>query len=109
LVPVTVSATSLSFAATKVGTTSALKSITITNNQAVAIGLNPGIGGTNAADFAVSAAGTTCATSLAADSSCVYSLAFSPVLKGALSAVLDITDSPDPDSPYLINLSGTGR
>ena len=107
LIPVSVSATSLKLASSAVGNTSAAKNITITNNQTGPISLSPVVGGANPVDFLI-AASSTCGATLAANSKCVYSVAFSPTGIGARTATLSLTDSPDPNSPYAISLSGTG-
>ena len=108
MLPVKLSATSVAFASTKVGKTSSSKSVTVTNDQPVAISLSIGMAGTDSGDFAI-ASSTTCTATLAANSNCVYTLTFAPVAKGSRTATLTIADSPDPNDPYLINLSGTGR
>lgn len=100
----------LNFSATKVGTTSAAKTVTVTNNQAVAISLlNALISGTNPADFAISGAGTTCGSSLAAKGNCAYAVTFKPLAKGGRNATLRISDSPDSGSPHPVALSGQGK
>ena len=108
VLPVKLSATSVTFASTKVGKTSSSKSVTVTNNQPVAVSLSLGLDGTDPGDFAI-ASSTTCAATLAANRNCVYTLTFAPAAKGTRSAILTIADSPDPNDPYLITLSGTGR
>jgi hypothetical protein len=107
LVPVTVSVTNVAFGSVKGGNTSTAKTVTVTNKQAGAISLSGAIGGTNAGDFAITAA-STCGSSLAANSSCKYSLTFAPSAKGSRSGSLTITDHPDPNSPYSVALTGTG-
>ena len=82
--------------------------VTVTNNnQSVAITLSDALGGSHPGDFAVGA-GTTCGSSLAATSSCVYAVTFKPLARKSRSASLNITASPDPGSPHAITLSGTG-
>jgi hypothetical protein len=104
---VTVLPTSLSFGSFKVGTKSPPQMVTVTNNQAVAITLSDALGGNNPGDFAVGA-GTTCGSSLAATSSCVYAVTFKPLARKSRHATLNISASPDPGSPHAIALSGTG-
>jgi Abnormal spindle-like microcephaly-assoc'd, ASPM-SPD-2-Hydin len=107
LIPVSVSTTSVTMASSAVGNTSATKNITVTNNQNGPISFSPVLGGANPADFVI-AASSTCTATLAANSKCVYSVAFSPTAIGARTATLSLTDSPDPNSPYAISLSGAG-
>jgi hypothetical protein len=54
LVPVTVSATSLSFGSVALGGTSVIKNLTVTNNQAAPISLSGVLGGTNSGAIAES-------------------------------------------------------
>jgi hypothetical protein len=104
---VSVSPTSEKFLATAVGTTSASKTITIKNHLKTTLTIS-GISftGTNAGDFAESA--TTCTGSLAALSSCTFSVTFTPTATGARSAVLSISDNAI-GSPQTVPLSGTGK
>jgi hypothetical protein len=104
---VTTLPTSLAFGSFMVGTQSPPQMVVVTNNQSVAITLGVSLGGANPANFAI-AAGTTCGSSLAATSSCVYAVIFKPLAKKSRSATLSITASPDPASPHAIGLSGTG-
>ena len=106
---VTVSPNKLNFSATKVGTTSAAKTVTVTNNQAVAISLSAPISGPNSANFAISGAGTTCGSSLAAKGNCAYAVTFKPSAKGGRNATLGISGIPDSGSPHPVALSGQGK
>jgi len=107
--PVTLSPTSVSFGSIAVGSTSAARTVTVRNNQAVAISLSAGISGTNAADFAINTVGTTCGPTLVAKGNCAYAVTFTPRARGARSATLTITDSPnDSSSPHSVALSGRG-
>jgi Tol biopolymer transport system component len=105
--PVSVSPTSLVFAAQSVGTTSASKAVSIKNNLPTALVLL-GIttGGQNPSDFQQTA--TTCGTSLAAGATCTVSISFTAGAKGSRAATLSITDSAI-TSPQVVNLSGTGK
>ena len=104
---VSVLPTSLTFGSFRVGTQSAAKMVTVTNNQAVAITLSAALAGRNPGDFAIGA-GTTCGASLAATSSCVYSVTFKPLARKGRSATLNVSASPDSGSPHAVTLSGTG-
>jgi Abnormal spindle-like microcephaly-assoc'd, ASPM-SPD-2-Hydin len=104
---VSVSPTSAKFLATKVGTTSAAKTITIKNHLKTTLTFSGiTITGTNPGDFAQSA--TTCGSALAALSSCTVSVTFTPTATGARSAVLRISDTAV-GSPQTVALSGTGK
>jgi len=86
-----------------VNTTSAAKTFTLTNSQAVAL---TSISIKTTGDFAVSS--TTCGTSLAAKTSCTISVTFTPKTTGALTGTLSVTESGDPSS-LTSNLKGTGK
>jgi hypothetical protein len=91
------------YAAQKVGTTSAAKVFTLANKQSVA--LNSIVPSTTG-DFSVSA--TTCATSLAAKGSCTISVVFTPTATGTRTGSLSVADSAV-GSPQTSSLTGTGK
>ena len=99
-----VSPTGINFGTVTTGTSSAAKSVKLTNYQPVAISVNPGISGPG---FAI-ASGGTCTGSLAAKSSCTINLTFSPSVQGNATGTLTITDSPDIASPHSVALRGNG-
>jgi hypothetical protein len=106
---VRLSPTSLGFGPQRVDTTSAPKSVTLTNlgNTPLRIeGL--ALGGTAAGDFAIQS-GSTCAagSAVAVEGSCTINLAFKPSAAGAQSATLVISDS-DPSNSQTVGLNGTG-
>ncbi len=104
--PVTLSPTSLTFAATPVGTTTAAQVVTVKNTGTAALTLtSETITGTNATSYIKSA--TTCGTSLAVGATCTVSVAFKPAAAGALTGALSIADSAT-GSPQTVALSGTG-
>jgi Abnormal spindle-like microcephaly-assoc'd, ASPM-SPD-2-Hydin len=106
--PLTVSLTptSLIFAPTAVGATSAAQLVTVKNNTAAAITLtSETITGTNASSFVKGT--TTCTASLAASASCTVSITFKPTTTGTLTANLSVADSAT-GSPQLATLTGTG-
>ncbi len=107
ILPVSVSPTSLKFANTKVGTTSAAKIVTITNSLPATLSIS-GIApaGTNAGDFAVQT--TTCGATLGAGSKCSVVVAFTPTGTGSRVATLSISDAAV-TSPQTVALSGTGK
>ncbi len=102
IAPVTFSATSLSFSTTVAGNTSAAKTVTLTNNQAITLG---NIGIAASAPFAV--ASNPCGTSLIAGKSCTVGVTFSPTAVGSATGTLTFSDSAI-TSPQTVSLSGTG-
>jgi len=107
ILPVSVSPTSLKFANTKVGTTSAAKIVTITNSLPATLSISSiAPAGTNAGDFAVQT--TTCGATLAVGSKCSVVVAFTPTATGSRVATLSISDGAV-TSPQTVALSGTGK
>ena len=103
---VTLAPTSLTFASTNDGATTAAQLVTVKNSGTAALALTSAtITGTNASSFVKSA--TTCGTSLAVGATCTVSVEFKPVAAGALTATLSIADSAA-GSPQAVKLSGTG-
>src|ERR1019366_9164994 len=89
---VTLTPTSLAFASTNVGVTTAAQVVTVKNSGTAALTLtSETITGTNATSFLKSA--TTCGTSLAVGASCTVSVEFKPAAAGALTASLAIADN----------------
>ncbi len=109
---ITVSPTSLDFGTQLIHVPSAEQFVTVTNNTASAIALTlpPTTTGTNAADFAGVADGTTpCTASLAGGASCSIGVTFTPSVAAAETATLNIVDGLDgPSHPMLVALSGNG-
>ena len=98
------SATSLTFAAQANGTTSAAGVITVSNTGNATLTVSGvTIGGVDAAMFAAS---TTCA-SVAAGSSCTISVTYAPTALGGASATLSIAANVT-GSPVNVTLAGTG-
>jgi len=96
---------SLGFGSVHVGTTSAAKTITLTNIGTTALTISAiSISGTNPGDFLQT---HTCGKSLAAGASCTISVKFKPTAKGARSAAVSVTDNAA-GSPQKVPLSGTG-
>ena len=103
---VTLTPTSLTFASTTVGVTTAAQVVTVKNSGTAALTLtSETITGTNATSFLKSA--TTCGTSLAAAATCTVSVEFKPAAAGALTASLSIADNAT-GSPQTVTLIGTG-
>ncbi len=103
----TLSPSSLGFGNVALGSTSASKNLTLSNNQSVALNISGiAIGGANASDFVKV---TTCGASLAAFASCTISVQFKPAAAetlGAKSASIAVTDNAN-NSPQTASLSGS--
>jgi len=98
--------TSLSFGNQKTGTTSASKTITLTNTGTTQLTLSTvSISG----NFAL-ATGTTCAhnTALAANANCLIKVTFTPTSKGSKSGTVTVTDNAL-HGTSTAGLSGTGN
>ena len=92
----------LNFPTTKVGTTTAAKTVTLRNNlPSTLTGISYSITG----PFAV--ATTTCTTILGSNTGCKISITFTPTVKGAATGTLTVNDSAN-NSPQTVKLSGTG-
>ncbi len=102
--PATLTPATATYAAQKVGTTSAAKVFTLANKQSVALD-NIVISPTG--DFSVSTT-TTCTTSLAAKSTCKISVTFTPTATGTRTGSLSVSDSAN-NSPQTSTLMGTGK
>jgi len=102
-VQATLTPTSKTFPAEKVGTSSPAKVFTLANKQSVAL---TGISISTTGDFSASA--TTCTTSLAAKSSCTISVVFTPTATGTRTGTLQVSDSAV-GSPQTSSLTGTGK
>jgi hypothetical protein len=104
--PVTVIPRALSFGTVQVGTTSAVKNVTVTNNLKTSLTIGTiGFTGADPADFAQT---NTCGNSLNAGAQCTVSVTFTPTATRARTATLSITDSAS-TSPQTLSLNGTGN
>jgi YVTN family beta-propeller protein len=101
---VTVSPTSLTFATQKVGTKSAAKTVTLTNNLPAALPFSLSFTGADPNDFAAT---NNCSSSAPAKSHCSISVTFTPGTTGKRTATLNVNDSAN-NSPQTVSLSGTG-
>jgi hypothetical protein len=102
---VTVSPTSLTFAAQAVGTTSPSQQVTLTNSQSTALTINNIFGGgADPGDFKQS---NNCGSSVAAGGSCTINISFAPTATGTRTATLSVSDSAN-NSPQVVTLTGTG-
>lgn len=104
LTSVSLTPASLGFGSHKVGTTSSIKTVTVTNLGKALTIQSITMGGANPGDFAQT---NTCGSSLAAGASCTISVTFTPTLAASRSATININDS-DPATPQQVTLSGTG-
>jgi hypothetical protein len=98
---VTLSALSLTFTSLPVGQTSAPQTITVSNTGNATL---------NISSIAVTgsfASTNTCPSALAFGSSCEIQVTVTPIVGGALTGTLTLTDDA-PDSPQIIPLSGSG-
>ena len=93
--------TSRSFGNLAVGSTSAARSVTLSNGASVALSVSS-IAVTG--DFAQS---NTCGSSVAARGSCTLSMTFTPTAAGSRTGTVTITDNAN-NSPQKITLTGTG-
>src|ERR1035437_2616406 len=102
---VSLSPTSLSFAATVQGTAAATQAITLKNTGNTALKLTGiSITGANASSFSQT---NTCGTSVAAGASCTITVTFRPASSGTLKATVSVADNAS-GSPQTVALTGTG-
>jgi hypothetical protein len=106
-----------SFGSVAVGSTSAGKTITLTNYLLTPATVSASFGGSDPEDFLVQASSTCPNTggTVAVNSSCTYVLVFKPSVKGAESATFSVAEVAQdvslrlPNSPQSVTLSGTGK
>ena len=96
------SKTSLVFKSVRFGL-KGIAAFSVTNHQTQPVSLSESFSGNNPADFSIS--GGTCTATLAAKTACSIDVTFTPGALGSESAMLTVSDSPDPVSPYNIGLS----
>ncbi len=101
--PVTLSTGTLNLGTVTVGSTSAAKSVTLTNHENVPLNFSSIVAST---DFSV--AGNTCGASIAAGAHCTVGVKFSPTASGVATGALTFTDDAA-NSPQTVNLTGTGK
>ena len=105
-VPVTVSPTSLTFAAQTVGTTSPPKSVTLTNNSGGTLAISSIVA---SGDFTAAPSGTVpCGPTVAAGATCTFSVTFTPNVTGTISGAVTVSHSA-PLGPAVIKLTGKGQ
>jgi hypothetical protein len=103
----TLSGTTLTFAATAVGKSSATQTVTLKNSGTGPMSLGASITSSGNSDFKSFTATTTCTGFLAAGTSCGLTITFTPTTTGTLTAELQITDNAS-GSPQVVKLTGTG-
>ena len=104
---ISLSPASLNFATVAVESTSAAKSVTVTNVGTTPVTLTSiSLAGTNPADYQISA--NTCGTSLAARGSCMVSVRFKPTAAATRKATLSVADNGG-GSPQTTSLNGVGQ
>ena len=105
-IPVTLSPTSLTFAAQTVGTTSAAQAVTLTNNSGGALTISSIAA---SGDFTAAGSGTApCGATVAAGATCTFSVTLTPNVKGAISGAATVNESA-PLGPAVMKLTGTGQ
>jgi hypothetical protein len=102
---VTLSPTTLAFGNEAVGSTTAAKIVTMTNNLSTTLSGISFSAGTNYS--AVAGTTTPCGATLASKAHCTISVTFSPTTTGSLPGTLTVMDSAN-NSPQMATLSGTG-
>jgi hypothetical protein len=100
--PVTLSPTTLTFAAQSVGTTSPSQAVKLTNTSSSDLAIS---GVTVSGDFLVK---DKCASTVAPNGSCNVTVQFRPRTTGTRTGVVTITDNAS-SSPQKIRLTGTGQ
>jgi len=101
--PLTFSPTTLAFGTVAVGTISASKTVSLTNNQSSALTFST----TASGNYAIASTGTTCTGSLASKAKCNLAVTFAPTAAGAINGAVTVADGTS-FSPQLVGLSGTG-
>ena len=102
-----VSPTSLVFPSQPTGTTSAAKTVTVTNTGNASLTVSGvALGGANSTDY-VKTADACSGVTVAAGSNCTVTVAFRPSAAGTRTATLAFTDNAS-NSPQSVPMSGTG-
>jgi hypothetical protein len=104
-VPVVLTPSSITFGDQTVGTTSTAQTVTLTNNSGGTLTISGILG---SGDFTAAPSGATpCGATVAAASTCTFSVTFTPNAKGAITGAATVSDSA-PLSPSVVKLTGTG-
>lgn len=99
--PITLAPTSLAFGTITVGSTSAAKTVTLTNNESTSLNITHAASG----DYSISS--TTCGATLASKASCTMSVTFHPKQNGSVFGAVTVTYNASL-SPQEVTLSGSG-
>jgi hypothetical protein len=102
---VTWTPTAVTFPLQPVGTTSAAKVVTLTNNQPTPLSISLSVTGADPGDFAPT---SSCGGSIAANGKCMISVTFTPSATGSRTATLNVTDAAS-NSPQTVSLTGSGE
>jgi hypothetical protein len=103
--PITVTPAALAFGSVKVGTSSAAKNVTVTNNTKTGLTItNITFIGTAAGDYSQT---QDCGSILNGLSKCTINVTFTPSVKGSRPATLEVIDNAT-TSPQKVTLSGAG-
>jgi hypothetical protein len=101
------SSSSLTFAAHDEGSVSISQTVTLTNTGNATLSFSAdSFTGANPGDFLIAA--NTCGSTLAVGADCTLAISFSPTASGARTAALQIVSN-SPSSPDVIQLAGTGN
>jgi hypothetical protein len=104
-IPVVLAPISLTFSSQSVGTTSAPKTVTLTNNSGTTLTISSIVG---SGDFTAAPSGATpCGAIVPAEATCTFSVTFTPNVKGAITGAATVSDGA-PLSPSVVKLTGTG-
>jgi hypothetical protein len=102
---VSLSAATLTFASTAVGSTATTQKITVTNSGTAALTwVSPAVSITGSSSFTQT---NTCTANLAIKGTCTITVAFKPSGIGRLTATISLADNAS-GSPQTVGLSGTG-
>ena len=105
---VSLSPASLTFGSQLTGSSSAAKTVTLTNSGTAPLSISTiAVTGTNAGDFAESDNCPLAPATLAVSGTCTLSVTFTPAASGGRAAAVQITDNAA-DSPQSVTLGGTG-
>jgi hypothetical protein len=106
ILAVTVSPASIAFGTVAVGSTSAVKVVTVTNNMTTAVPINSVAA---SGDFIATTGGSLpCGTTIPANSICTLGVEFSPTVTGSMSGDLTLSYAAG-SSPRVVSLAGTGQ
>lgn len=105
VLPVSLTPVSLAFGQVTLGTSSAAKVVTVTNNEKVFVSMTSILlTGSKPGDYSQT---NTCSAGLAAGAKCTISVTFTPKAVGARPASVTLTDT-GTNSPQVLPLAGTG-